>query len=176
MTELGLETSIGTASGPTRGRRTGQHALGHVHTRPERPTHWASTAAACPQSKSAPRSNPHSARCTSVPHVPRLRALALLRRRPSARVETTAMPASEKPAHKPTSTLSRSAADQPPPITSEFGGIASRLQISNYSVSRVDNYGRNLLLPRAEATTHNDRVFSQLSLERTPTTLTGAGF
>ena len=98
MTELGLETSIGTASGPTRGRRTGQHALGHVHTRPERPTHWASTAAACPQSKSAPRSNPHSARCTSVPHVPRLRALALLRRRPSARVETTAMPASEKPA------------------------------------------------------------------------------
>ena len=46
---------------------------------------------------------PAAPRCSTCP---RLRALALLRRRTAARVESSSLPASEKPAHKPTSAMS----------------------------------------------------------------------
>ena len=41
------------------------------------------------------RQNPHSARCSAAPHLPRFRALALFRRRPQLRVDSFVIPASE---------------------------------------------------------------------------------
>ena len=48
----------------------------------------------------APGLNPHSARRTTCNLLPRLRALALLRRRPHTRPARTSNPASEKPAQE----------------------------------------------------------------------------
>jgi len=48
-----------------------------------------------PPSRSSPTSNPHSNRCQPVPNCPRLRALALFRRRPPERVVRSSVPASK---------------------------------------------------------------------------------
>jgi hypothetical protein len=48
-----------------------------------------------PPSRSSPTSNPHSNRCQPVPNCPRLRALALFRRRPPERVVRSSLPASK---------------------------------------------------------------------------------
>src|SRR5258707_9382531 len=64
----------------------------HTHASKQRRRlhHFAPTS-----SRPTPRPNPHSACCTSVPHLPRFRALALFGRRPHQCVARPSMPASE---------------------------------------------------------------------------------
>ena len=87
---LGRKHPIRVANAPSGGSHNLYPAVPPALTRAE----IVSVATASPQSTPALRSNRHSARCTRLPQLPRLRALALLRRRPSARGES---PASRRP-------------------------------------------------------------------------------